>query len=368
MTRPTRAVVDLSAVARNYRFLARRVAPASVIPVVKADAYGHGAVEVARRLAAEGAVAFAVAIAEEGVALRRAGIGGEILILSFADPADVALHRAYGLTPALYDLEQARGFAEATRAEAAPLPVHLKLDTGMGRLGVRPGELPAAIELLRGAASLVLTGVFTNFASSSETASPVTAAQTAAMRDGLAALQSAGIAAGCVHLANSGAALAHPATWFDAVRPGLALYGVAPAESLDGGELEPALTLETEIMTLKDVPAGTALGYGGSFVTTRPARIALLPIGYDDGLRRSFSGRLSVLVRGEEAPIVGAVSMDLTIVDVTDAPARRGDRAVCLGRDGGRRVTAWDWARAANTIPYEILCGIGRRVSRAYTA
>jgi alanine racemase len=361
-------VVDLSAIARNYRFLAGHVAPAAVIPVVKADAYGHGAVEVTRRLEAEGAQAFAVAITEEGVALRRAGIGGEILILSFAEPADVALHRAYSLTPALYDLEQARGFAEATRAATAPLPVHLKLDTGMGRLGVRPSELSAAIELLRSASGLALTGAYTNFSSSIETPSPVTAAQTAAMRDGLAALRSAGIATGRVHLANSGAALAHPATWFDAVRPGLALYGVAPAENLDDGALEAALTLETAIMAIKDVPAGAALGYGGAFVTARPSRIALLPIGYDDGLRRSFSGRLSVLIRGEEAPIVGAVSMDLTIVDVTDTAGRLGDRVVCLGRDGQRRVTAWDWSRAAETIPYEILCGIGRRVPRAYRA
>jgi alanine racemase len=368
VTRPTRAVVDLGAVARNYRFLADRVAPAAVIAVVKADAYGHGAVPVARRLAAEGARTFGVAIAEEGATLRRGGIGGEILVLNFADAADVALHRAYGLTPALYGLEQAKAFAEATRGALAPLPVHLKLDTGMGRLGVRPEELPAAIELLRGAAGLALTGVYTTFSSSTEPASPATGEQTAALRGGLAAIRAAGLPTGRIHLANSGAALARPDTWFDAVRPGLALYGVSPAESLDDGALEPALALETEIATVKDVPAGTPLGYGGAFVTARPSRVALLPIGYDDGLRRCFSGRLSVLVRGEEAPIIGAVSMDLTIVDVTGGAARRGDRVVCLGRDGDRRVTAWDWARAAGTIPYEVLCGIGRRVPRAYTA
>ena len=368
MTRPTRAVVDLGAVARNYRFLADRVAPAAVIAVVKADAYGHGAVPVSRRLAAQGARTFGVAIAEEGVTLRRGGIGGEILVLNFADAADVALHRAYGLTPALYGLEQARAFAEATRGALAPLPVHLKLDTGMGRLGVRPEELPAAIELLRGAAGLLLTGVYTTFSSSTEPASPATGEQTAALRGDLAVFRAAGLPAGCVHLANSGAVFAHPGTWFDAVRPGLALYGVSPAEDLDSGALEPALAVETEIATLKDVPAGTALGYGGAFVTARPSRIALLPIAYDDGLRRSFSGRLSVLVRGEEAPIVGAVSMDLTILDVTGTAARLGDRVICLGRDGGRSVTAWDWARAAGTIPYEVLCGIGRRVPRAYVA
>jgi alanine racemase len=366
VSRPTRAVVDLGAIARNFRFLAARVAPAAVIAVVKADAYGHGAVPVARRLAAEGARTFAVAIAEEGVALRRAGIEGDVLILNYVDPADIPLHRAYGLTPALSDLAQAKAFAEATRIDAAPLPVHLKLDTGMGRLGVRPAELPAAIDVLRNAKGLALGGVFTNFASSSDTASPRTAEQTAAMRDGLSALQSAGLSTGVVHLANSGGALAHPGSWFDAIRPGLALYGVAPAEALDDGALEPTLALETEIMTVRDVPPGTPLGYGGTFVTARSSQIAVLPIGYDDGLSRSLSGRLSVLVKGEQAPIVGAVSMDLTIVDVTGISARRGDPVVCLGQDRARRVTAWDWARAAGTIPYEVLCGIGRRVPRAY--
>lgn len=366
MSRPTRAVVDLGAVARNYRFLATRVAPAAVIPVVKADAYGHGAVPVARRLEAEGARVFAVAIAEEGVALRRAGIAGEILILNFSDPAEVPLHRAYGLTPGLFDLEHARALALAAAGLDTPLPVHLKLDTGMGRLGVRPSELGAMVDILREAKGLALAGVYTNLASSSDAASSRTAKQAAVMREGLAALKLAGLSTGLVHVANSGGALAHPASWFDAVRPGLALYGVAPAETIDGGALEPAMTLETEIMSLKDVPAGTPLGYGGAFVTTRPSRIALLPIGYDDGLRRSFSESLSVLVKGEEAAIVGAVSMDLTIVDVTGISARRGERVVCLGRDGGRNVTAWDWARAAGTIPYEVLCGVGRRVPRAY--
>jgi len=360
--------VDLSAIGRNFRSLSARVAPASVLPVVKADAYGHGAAAVAGRLQAEGARTFAVAIAEEGAALRRSGLAGDILVLNYSAPADVPLHRAYGLTPTLYDLDQAKAFAAAAGGREAPLPVHLKLDTGMGRLGLRPEELPAAIALLREAKSLRVAGVFSNLASSSDPSSPTTRTQAAALREGVAALREAGIEAGTVHLANSGGALAHPGSWLDAVRPGLALYGVAPAEGLDAGALEPALSLETEIMSVKEVPPGTPLGYGGAFVTARRSHIAILPIGYDDGLRRSLSGRFSVLVKGGEAPIVGAVSMDLTIVDVTGLGARSGDRVVCLGRDGERVRTAWDWARAADTIPYEILCGIGRRVPRVYTA
>lgn len=365
--RRARAVVDLGALARNYRFLAARVAPAEVIAVVKADAYGHGAVPVARRLEAEGADSFAVAFAEEGVELRKAGIRGEILLLSFADPGDLPLFRAYGLTPALYDLEQARAFAEAARGLAPPLPVHVKIDTGMGRLGIPARDLPGAIALLRRAAGLAVGGVYSNLSSSGDPASPVTAAQAAALRTAVAAFRAAGLGPGRVHLANSGAVLSGSGIWFDAIRPGLALYGVLPSERLDGGALEPALAVETEIMTVKDVAAGTPIGYGGAFVTQRPSRIAALPIGYDDGLRRSFSGRLSVLVRGEQTPIVGAVSMDLTMIDVTGVAARPGDRVVCLGCDGQRRVTAWNWAEAAGTIPYEVLCGIGSRVPRAYT-
>ena len=355
--------MDLSAIARNYRFLAGRVSPASVIPVVKADAYGHGAAAVARRLAEEGAGTFGVAIAEEGVALRRAGVGGEILILGFASPGDVGLHRAYGLTPSLYALEQAREFARAAETPGAPLPVHVKIDTGMGRLGLASVELPAVIDLLKASPGLELKGLYSNLSSSSEPGPVATSVQAAALAEAAGAIRAAGLSPGRVHLANSGAVVSGAGVWFDAVRPGLALYGVAPAERLAEG-LAPALTLETELMEVREVAAGTPLGYGGAFVTARPSRIGLLPLGYDDGLRRSLSGRVVVLVNGEEAPIVAAVSMDLTFVDVTGLPARRGDRVVCIGADGSRRVSAWDWARAASTIPYEILCGIGPRVPR----
>ena len=365
VTRPTRAVVDLSAITRNYRFLAERVSPASVIPVVKADAYGHGAVAVVRRLQEAGAAAFGVAIAEEGVALRRAGIGGEILILGFASAGDTGQHRAYALTPSLYGLDQAREFARATEGLTSPQPVHLKIDTGLGRLGFAMRELSAVIELLKSSRGLEVTGLYSNLSSSSEPGPVATSVQAAGLAEAAGAIRAAGLSPGRVHLANSGAVVTGAGVWFDAVRPGLALYGVAPAERLAEG-LAPALTLETELMDVREVAAGTPLGYGGAFVTSRPSRIGLLPLGYDDGLRRSLTGRVSVLVKGEEAPIVAAVSMDLTFVDVTGLPARRGDRVVCIGTDGARRVTAWDWARAAGTIPYEILCGIGPRVPRFY--
>ena len=358
--------MNLGAVARNYRFLRQRAGNVAILPVVKADAYGHGAVPVARRLAEEGAGMFAVAIAEEGMELRRAGVAGEILLLNFSDPSDVALHRAYGLTPALHDLAQAEAFARAAAALTAPLPVHVKLDTGMGRLGIQPEDIGAFAAILRRAKGLVLKGAFAQLSSAEEPDSPATPGEVRRLFDALSSLRAAGVEPGLVHLANSAGVLAHPESHFDAVRPGLALYGIPPSEGLSVEGLEPAMSLETRVMAVRRVASGTPLGYGGSFVTERPSAIAVLPIGYHDGLLRSFSGRVSVLLRGKEAPIVGAVSMDLTLVDATGCGASPGDRVVCLGTDAGRSVTAWDLARAAGTIPYEILCGIGPRVRRVH--
>ncbi|MFN2385579.1 MAG: alanine racemase [Thermoanaerobaculia bacterium] len=363
--RPTVAVIDLGAIARNYRRLEGRLAGQAIIAVVKADAYGHGALPVAHRLADEGAASFAVALVEEGIALRRGGVAGGILLLGHADPSDIPMLRAYGLTPTLHALEQARGFARAARGLSGPLDVHVKLETGMGRLGFREEEVAGLIEILRDAPGLRLAGALTNFSQADEPSSPATARQIARMRSEVEALRAAGFFPGAVHAANSAAVLAHSDSFFDAVRPGLALYGVSPFPESDDG-LEPALTLETRVIAVHEVPAGAALGYGGRFVTRRPSRIATIPIGYHDGLRRVISGRGSVLLRGRRAPLAGAVSMDLTLLDATDTGAEAGDRVVCLGAEGSERVTAWDLARAADTIPYEILCGIGPRVPRHY--
>ena len=337
-----------------------------MFPVVKADAYGHGAVPVARRLEAEGAQRFAVAIAEEGVELRRGGIRSEILLLNFSDPKDAPVHAAYGLTPTLYDLSQARGYGEVTRGWRRPLPVHLKIDTGMGRLGIRPEELSAAIDLLAQAKGIRVRGTFTQLARADESEAAPTEKQLEIFQTCLGSLSAAGVDPGLVHAANSAALLQHPSSILQAVRPGLALYGIPPSSNGDRGALQPGMSLETRVLAVKHVPSGTPLGYGGRFVTARPSTIAALPIGYHDGVRRSFSNHVSVLLQGEKAPIVGAVSMDLTLVDATDCGARPGDRVVILGTDAHREVTAWDLAIAADTLPYEIVCGIGTRVLRVH--
>jgi alanine racemase len=358
--------VRLDAIASNYRLLVALAGGRAVYPVVKADAYGHGAVPVARRLAREGAACFAVASVEEAVALRRGGVPGDILILGVASPAAATICRAYGLTPAVHDPDQARGLARETASFERPLPVHVKLDTGMGRLGVRPEGVAELARSLAGAAHLSVVGAFTQLASGEDPAPEPTATQLGRLEAGLATLRAAGLAPSTVHVASSGAILAHPESLFDAVRPGLALYGVLPSESLEDPGLAPAMELVTRIAAVKRVPAGEPLGYGGAFVTTRTSLIASLPIGYHDGFRRAFSGKTAVLLRGRRAPVVGMVSMDLTLVDATESGGAEGDEVVVMGRLAGDRVTAWDLARAASTVPWEILCGIGARVPRTY--
>ena len=363
---PTRAVIDLDAIARNFRLVRDRVEGRGVYAVVKADAYGHGAAAVARRLEREGADRFAAAGTEEGVSLRRAGVEGEILLLSAGDPRDLPRQRAYGLTPTIFGLDQAEALLAAAAGAPGALRVHWELDSGMGRAGVRPEELDRLIEMWKRGRRVELAGTFANLSCADDPASPATERQVAVMRDCVARIRDAGISPGLVHLANSAGVLAHRSSWFDAVRPGLALYGVPPSESIGAAGLTPAMTIEALVAGVRRVPAGTPLGYGGRFVTARETTVAVLPIGYHDGFRRSFSENVSVLLRGRRAPVVGSVSMDLTLVDATDTGARRGDRAVCLGRDGSETVTAWDLARAAGTIPYEILCGFGPRIPRVY--
>jgi alanine racemase len=337
-----------------------------VYAVLKADAYGHGAQAVARRLSLDGADRFAVAQTDEGIRLRRAGVGGEILVLSNAEAADLPRLRAYGLTPALYDFGQLRDLAAASREFPAPIDAHLELDTGMGRAGFRLEELTAAVEALRAAPGLRVVGTFANLSSADDASSAVTSRQVERLLEGATRLSSAGIGPGLVHAANSAAVLGHRDAWLDAVRPGLALYGIAPRPGAAEPGLRPALSVETRVLAVRTLPVGTPIGYGGRFVTARPSSVAVLPIGYGDGYLRSFSGTASVLLHGRPAPVVGAVSMDVTLVDATGLAVDRGDRAVCLGAQGGASVSAWDLALASGTIPYEILCGFGPRVARSY--
>ena len=365
--RPTWAEVDLDALAANLAAARRRVGDRRVLAVVKADAYGHGAVDVARALEQEGVETFGVAIPEEGIELRRAGIRAPILVLGgFAPPqADRLLDD--GLVPAIFRQDQVESLGSAAARRGVRAAAHLKIDTGMGRLGVPVADVPAFLAVVAGTPSVRLSGAFSHLAVADEPGDPFTARQIRLFEEAIGMVRAAGLPADDLHLANSAAILEHPPAWLTLVRPGLLLYGYAPSPKVTGTALRPVLTLRTRIIYIKDVPPGASLGYGRTFVARRATRVASLAIGYDDGLPRLVSNRGHVLVRGRRAPIVGRVSMDLTTIDVTDIPgAALGDEVIVLGGSGEDAVGADRLAAWAETISWEVLCGIGARVPRVY--
>jgi alanine racemase len=361
--RPTWAEVDIAALVANLRELRRRVGPGvKTMFVVKANAYGHDAALCAA--AAERARAadwLGVSSVEEGMALREAGTRLPILVLGSLYPFESVLAAAaHDLTPVVASLEAAQRVAEAARRVRRRLEVHVKADTGMGRFGARPEAAVEVAKRVSADGALRLGGVFTHLAKAEDDAA-FTARQLKAFRAVLASLARAGIRPPLVHAANSAGALRRPASRFSLVRPGLAAYG-----AWDG--FAPVLTWKTKIVFLKSVPKGTTVSYGATWRARRPSRVATLPVGYGDGYARALSNRASVLVHGARCPVIGRVTMDQTMVDVTALPqARVGDDAVLLGRQGGAEVPAAELARLCGTIPYETLTGISSRVPRVGT-
>ena len=373
--RPTTAHVDLGALRHNLGQVRRLAGDREVIAIVKADAYGHGAVPVARALAAGGVTRFGVALVEEGRALREAGLRGEILVLGGFVEDQAAEIVELGLTATIFHAGHADALNEAARRAGRAAPVHVKIDTGMGRLGFSPDAAPDAVAALARSAFLRLEGLMTHFADA-DLADPAYAREQVARFDAVAeTVRRAGVHIPIRHAANSAAVMA-ASSWrsamggplYDAVRPGLMLYGARPGPAVGAGvDLRPVLSLTTRILLLKRVPPGTPISYGRTFVTRRESLIAVLPIGYADGYPRALSNAGRVLVRGRGAPVVGRVCMDLTMVDVTDVPgAAEGDEAVVIGAQGAAAITVEEVAAGAGTIAYEILCGIGPRVPRRY--
>ena len=358
--RPTVAEVSLGALRHNCRRVRELVAPGvAVLAVVKADAYGHGAVPAARAFLDAGAWGLGVSSVAEGVELRRAGINEPIVVLggTFAgEEADVVAHR---LAVAVWDAERARALAAAGRVS-----VHVKVDTGMTRLGLDLADVAAFGTLLRGLPGVDVAGVFSHFASADAVDTAEARAQAARFAQAVEALAGAGIRPPLVHLANSAGVLAAPAAHFTMVRPGIMLYGYPPAPHLaERASVVPAMRLATAIAQTRRVPAGRAVSYAGTFVTTRPSTLGTLPVGYADGYHRLASNRGAVTVRGRRAPVAGRVCMDHTIIDLTDVPdARVGDRVVLFG-DG---IGADELAGWCETISYEMLTAVGRRVPRRY--
>lgn len=367
--RPTILEIDLDALRHNYHALRRSAGKAEMMVVVKADAYGHGAVAVARALAAEGCAHFAVATISEASELRDAGIRGRIYLLGGFFPEQAGEIVALDLTPFVFDLSAVEPLDRAARdAGRRDFPVHLKIDTGATRLGVLPGELSRAMEEIRGAKSLSLEGACTLFANAGDPSSPITDAQLRVFNDALATMRAAGMTPQIIHAANSAALVLREDSHFTLVRPGLAMYGLPPVQAVrEKIDLVPLMTFKTRLMQLKRVPAGTGVSYGHTFVTPRESVIGVLPVGYADGYRRGLQHGGEVLVRGHRAPVIGAVCMDLTMVDLTDvAGAAAGDEVILWGRSGDDTISVNDVARIAQTISYEMLCTVGRRVPRVY--
>lgn len=359
--RPTYAEVDLDRFARNVDVIARSLpAGARLVAVLKADGYGHGAVELAKRLTADRVAMIAVALLEEALELRRAGIVLPLFVLGPLSKAQIVIALDNAITIGVVGPEELAFACEIARAR--DVPVHLKLDSGMGRMGIVESELPRVIEMVGATRRLRIDGIYTHFANADEGGDPFTEIQIANYDRMLAVLREAGIDAPIHHFANSAATLRGLVRPGDFARVGIALYGPAPI-TIATGTIEPVLRWRTEIMRLKELPAGHAVGYGTTFHTTRPSRIATLPVGYADGYDRLLSNNAEVLIRGQRAPVVGRVSMDLVTIDVTGIPtAAVGDEVTLLG-DG---ITAEELAAKSQTISYEVFCRISARVPRLY--
>jgi len=366
------AEVSRGQIAENFRRVRALVGPeVEIVGVVKADAYGHGAIEVSRVLESEGARWLAVSFIEEGVALRQAGISARILVMADCPTLAGGALLEYQLTPVVQSLESLRELDRLLGGGAPRLRYHLKIDTGMGRLGTRAGAAEIATAVSE-AARLELEGLMTHFASSADYSTARTDRQVRAFNQLCAQLRAAGVSPPYLHMSSTNPiAYGRREAWQNMVRPGHALYGyVSPARGEAPPrvlEVAPALTWKARVVTVKEVPEGALIGYGGMFRAPHPMRIAILALGYSDGLSHRLSNRGHVIAAGRLVPILGAISMDLTTIDVTESRSVRvGDAVTLLGAEGGVSINAQEMARTAGTISYDILCGIRARVKRVY--
>jgi alanine racemase len=392
MIRPTVARIDLAAIKSNFRQLAAHLAaerperPPKILAVVKANAYGHGAGQVARALEDAGADLLACADIEEGAALRRAGVRAEILVFGALSVSDLDGVFDCRLTPTISTPGAARAVQAAATRYGQRVGYHLKIDTGMNRLGFRHDNLRRSLVDVLGSANLVLDAVYTHFATADDVESPLFGDQRTRFERALGDVDDLCRRAGCdrrvavwspdparlaaprvyVHAANSAATLRDSRVWYDRVRPGLLLYGVVPPPLATTIPLTPAMTLVSRIVAVKGVRVGEGVGYGMRFVTDTPRVVAIVPAGYADGLDLRLGDRGAVLIRGRRVPIVGAVSMDMLTVDVTGMEVSPGDEVVLLGSQDGDRIDAREMAATIGSIPWEIVCRVGSRIERIY--
>lgn len=361
--------IDLAALRHNFLQVRNRVeSRAGILAVVKSDAYGHGMIPVARELAAAGADFFGVSKCWEALKLRSAGIAQPILILAGMEAEDIPHVLENDLRPTVYRLDHCRMLEEASRRTGKRARIHLKIDTGMGRLGVPDRDLGPFLDRLGDFPNLEIEGVFSHLATSDEADKTFSHEQLHRFRKALQMLHERALPFRYAHIANSGGVLDMPEAHHQLVRPGIMLYGSAPSdEILDPAPLRPVMALKTKILQIKEVAAGQSIGYGRTFICPRQMRIATIAAGYDDGYPRALSNRGEALVRGVRAPIVGRVSMNLITLDVTHIPeAAEDDEVVLLGAQGSQRITAEEIAEKAGSISYEIYCAVGKNPQRLF--
>ena len=368
-TTPTWAEVSLSALKRNFKALQKLAKGSQVLPVVKASAYGHGLIPVSKSLLQAGAKFLAVAFVQEGVALRKAGVKNPILVLTPTLKAEIPLLLKNRLTPQVSSVEGARELSKAAqKLKIKNLAVHVKIDTGMARVGVQAAQALQEIEAIQRVPGIVVRGVYTHLATADWTDPKYAWGQITQFRQALEKLHRKGIVP-ATHVANSAALITYypqsKGTW---VRPGIALYGVYPHPSMKSRvHLTPVMQVKTRVLHTKTLEKGESVSYGRTYTAKRRIRVATLGMGYADGLLRSLSNKGSFLIRGKKVPIVGTVCMDMTMVDVSGVPGvKTGDAATFFGRDGKVFLPVEEQAAKAGTISYELLCAVGERVPRVY--
>jgi alanine racemase len=362
--RPTVAQVDLDAIRHNVRVL--KPPGTELMAVVKADGYGHGDVAAAKAALEAGASWLGVALVEEGVGLRDAGIRAPVLLLSECPPGSEKEALAAALTPTVYSEAGLAGLAEAVQALGQPAAVHVKVDTGMHRVGLTP-ERAAAFAAAVAESGMKVEGVWTHFARAEDTEQATTAEQLERFRAVLAQLRAGGIEPRYRHAANSAAAMAYPDSHLDLVRVGIAMYGISPGPALDGRlPLRPAMSLRSRVSFVQRLAAGQAVSYGHRYRLERDATLATVPVGYADGYLRSLSNVGRVLIRGRRCPVAGVVTMDQLIVDCGDEAVEPGDEVVLFGRQGNQEIRVEEVAGWAGTIGYEMVCSVSARVPREY--
>jgi len=363
--RPTWAEIRLANLDANFYKVRKLIGgKTKILATVKADAYGHGLVPIAQRLNLLGVDYLGVASLDEGIVLRRNGIKVPILVLGVVLKQDIEPFFIYNLTPTVCTKDFAAALARKARLLRKKIPIHVKIDTGMSRLGVRPDEALGLIQYLLTLKNLQIEGIFTHFALADKD-NKFTNNQIQIFQNLVEKIKGNGLHIPLVHAANSMGIIGYPKAYFTMVRPGLMLYGLYPRDSLNI-KLLPVLSLKTKVVYLKRLPAGSGVSYGHTYITPRDTTLAILPIGYGDGFPRNLSNRAPVLIGGRRFKVTGIICMDQLIVDVGDAPVKIGDEAVLIGSQGRNAITAEELACLAETIPYEIVCGIGSRVPRVY--